>query len=118
MSEPFNVAGHRGLVAAIILQAFKDLRIMSEADGVPPETIRRLAWDWIHKPVTWGRDPDTHADPRSMRLSAFKTGDIGGFEWCCGILDLDPEFYRMKSMTREGIASILGKHGNNQHHVR
>lgn len=118
MTEQFNVAGYRGLAAAVILQAFKDLRAMSSADGVDPETIRRLAFEWINKPVTWARDPDTHPDPKRQRLSAYNTGDVGGFEFYCAILDLDPEFYRQKSLTREGINSILGRHGSNQHHAK
>ena len=118
MSEQFNVAGYRGLAAAVILQAFKDLRAMSSADGVEPEVIRRQAFEWINKPVTWARDPDTHPDPKRQRLHPFKTTERFGFEWCCSVLDLDPEFYRQKSLTREGINSILGRHGSNQHHAK
>lgn len=118
MADEFNVAGYRGLAAAVILQAFKDLRAMSSADGVDPETIRRLAFEWINKPVTWARDPDTHADPKQQRLKPFKTTERFGFEWCCLVLDLDPEFYRQKSLTRGGINSILGRHGSNQHHAK
>ena len=117
MEHP-NDAGCRGLVAAMILQGFKDLRMMTSADGHSPETVRDMAWAWMHEKVTYARDPSSHKNPKKQRLRAYRTQDVGGFEWCCCMLDLDPEYYRHLSMSREGINSILGRHGSNQHHAK
>ena len=103
-----NAAGYRGLVAGIVLQAFKDLRMMSSAEGHNPKALRDKAWAWIHDPVTYAPD-------ETKQLVAYRSQDVGGYLWCCSILDLDPEFYRQLSTTRAGINALLGKHGNNQY---
>jgi len=117
MEHP-NDAGCRGLVAAIILQAFKDLRKLTSDDGHSPQVIRDLAWAWLHEKSTFAKDPTSHRNPKKQRLIEYKTNEPYGFEWCCCMLDLDPEYYRHLSMSREGINSILGRHGSNQHHAK
>ena len=114
--EPHNKEGVRGLWAAVLIQAFKDLRMMStDLEGRSPASVRALAWEWIHSPVTYGRDPDTDKSTKKQKVTAYRSQDVGGFLWCCDVLDLDPEYYRQLSTTREGINSLLGKHGNNQY---
>ena len=114
-ATPDPDSAYTGLVAAVIVQAFRDLRKLTSPDGHSPETVRDLAWAWLHHPVTYARDYSTESDPKKQKLKAYHTRDPWGFEWCCTVLDLDPEFYRQRSMTREGINSILGKHGSNQY---
>ena len=118
MEQHHNDAGYRGLWAAVFLQAFKDLRMMTSDEGQNPESVRARAWAWIHDPITYGRDPDTDTSTKKQKVSAYRSQDVGGFLWCCDVLDLDPEYYRQLSTTREGINSLLGKHGNNQYQTK
>ena len=114
-AEPFNQSGYTGLIAAMIVQAFRDLRCLTSADGHSPETVRNKAWAWMHDQVTYAPDVDSSPDPKRRKMGAYRTDEAGGYEWCCSVLGLDPERYRQLSLTREGINKVLGKHGSNQH---
>ena len=96
----------RGMWAAVILQAFRDLKNRSDQNGEDPKSVRDNAWRWIHDAYTTASVP--HPDTAGKQvMMVCKTTHERGFEWICDMLDLDMESIRTKSMTRAGVDEIL-----------
>lgn len=71
--------GYRRLWAAVMIQAFRDLK---DHDRV----TRERAFNWIHDETPVGE---------------------GGFKWVCTCLDLDKDYLRASSLSRDGIYRII-----------
>ena len=72
--------GERALIAAVILQAVTDLNDKKD------KKLRAEAYDWF--------ESTAHAE--------------GSFEWCCGLLDYEAEYWRNKILIApRGILSEL-----------
>jgi hypothetical protein len=108
----------RALWAAVILQAFRDLKLRMDPEGVDPRIRYDAAFQWINDPFTCAMD--LNGKTGKYELMEFKTTDVGGFQWVCDHLDLAADWLRIKSMTRQGIEQVLNGHdrGTGRHSVK
>lgn len=92
MRKVVESSSYRALWAAVIIQAFRDLKSRSHhGDGTKedPAVLRSRAFVWINE-----RDPQYVNRPQSFR-------------WICDMLDLDYRKLQLMSRTREGINRVL-----------
>jgi hypothetical protein len=106
---------YRRLVAAVIIQGISDLRTSSGHEKLTAAAVRDRARAWVFDRHTEARDFGEDPNPNKCKIRAYKTEDPYGFEWCCSILDIDPEWLRQKALTREGIRSLMKFRGSNQY---
>lgn len=108
----------RSLWAAVILQAFRDLKLRTDPEGLDPRIRYDSAFQWINDKSTWHMD--WNEEKQRMELTEYKTDERCGFQWVCDHLDLAADWLRIKSMTREGIEQVLNGHdrGKGRHSVK
>lgn len=103
----------RALWASVLLQAFRDLIANDDLTNVHKGdsagmAVRESAFRWINEKVTYGRDVDNEGTQEELRCEEYHTRDVGGFEWICEVLDLDPNVIRMQSLSTSSVKRVLG----------
>ena len=108
----------RALWSEVILQAFRDLKMRTDPEGLNPKIRYDAAFQWINNPSIYAMDLNEKTG--KMELVEYKTDDVGGFQWICDHLDLAADWLRVKSMSREGIEQVLNGHdrGKGRHVVK
>lgn len=108
-----DAVNYRGLWAAVILQAFVDLKPRTfltpqpviKMTGNPKEDKARLARALDNRRLT---KKQWDATRRNAWLWIFSADTYpSSFLWICECLDVDPEYLRSLAMSRDGIKKVL-----------